>query len=155
MDANSGAAGQGDRSGRELSSAVVFFHEAVGRHLGLTPADHRALTLIGLHGPMTAGELSRLTGLTPGAVTGLVDRLERAGHVSRANDPRDRRRALVTATHDVPEDVAAAFAELGRRMAGVVAGYGEREQAAIADYVQNMIEVLREQTRRLSGDAPG
>ncbi|MEW2352865.1 MarR family transcriptional regulator [Spirillospora sp. NPDC029432] len=154
MDADGGTVGQGDRFGRELSSAVVFFHEAVGRHLGLTPADHRALTLIGLHGPMTAGELSHLTGLTPGAVTGLVDRLERAGHVSRTSDPRDRRRALVTATHEVPEDVAAVFAELGRRMAAVVSKYGEREQAAIADYVQNMIEVLRDQTRRLAERDP-
>ncbi|MFC5745659.1 MarR family winged helix-turn-helix transcriptional regulator [Actinomadura rugatobispora] len=150
MESSGSTAGQGAKFGRELSAAVVFFHEAVGRHLGLSPTDQRALTLIDLHGPMTAGELSQLTGITPGAVTGLVDRLERAGHVSRQNDPRDRRRAVIAATHEAPEAVSAAFAELGGKMAAVVAGYDEREQAAIADFVQHMIDVLREQTRRLS-----
>ncbi|WP_106402865.1 MarR family winged helix-turn-helix transcriptional regulator [Actinocorallia populi] len=136
--------------GQEFSAAVVLFHEAVGRRLGLTPADHRALTLIRLHGPLTATALSRLTGLTPGAVTGLVDRLEHAGLARRAPDPADRRRTAISATGELPADVIAAFADLSSRMAAVTAAYDERELAAIADFIQNTTTVLRDQTRRLS-----
>jgi DNA-binding MarR family transcriptional regulator len=142
--------GPGAVLGQEFSAAVVFFHEAVGRRLGLTPADHRALTLIRLHGPLTATALSRLTGLTPGAVTGLVDRLERAGLARRTTDPDDRRRTAISATEDLPADVMAIFADLSARMAALTAEYDEREQAAIADFIQNSIAVLRDQTRRLS-----
>lgn len=136
--------------GRRLSTAVVMFHEAVGQRLGLSAADQRALALIRREAPLTAGHLAELTGLTPGAVTGLIDRLQRAGLVQRVPDPADRRRVLVAPVAGPPVD-ADAFAELGRDMAAVMAKYDARERAVIADYVQNTIEVLERQTRRLTG----
>src|SRR5699024_4194273 len=63
----------------DLSTAVVLFHEAIAQRLGLSAADLKALGLIMRDGPLTAGALAQRTGLTPGAVTGLVDRLEHAG----------------------------------------------------------------------------
>jgi DNA-binding MarR family transcriptional regulator len=135
--------------GRRLSTAVVMFHEAVGQRLGLSAADQRALALIGRESPLTAGRLAELTGLTPGAVTGLVDRLQGAGHVRRVPDPADRRRVLVSPVAGPPVD-AEAFAELGRDMAAVMATYDARERAVIADYVQKTIDVLERQTRRLT-----
>ncbi|GAA1211040.1 MarR family winged helix-turn-helix transcriptional regulator [Pseudonocardia alaniniphila] len=135
--------------GRRLSTAVVMFHEAVGTRLGLSAADQRALALVTGEAPMTAGRLAQLTGLTPGAVTGLVDRLERAGHVRRSPDPADRRRVLVVPVRGRRADPGDAFAELGRDMAGFMAKYDEHELAVIADYVRNTIDVLERQTRRL------
>jgi DNA-binding MarR family transcriptional regulator len=109
---------RGARLGRELSTAVVMFHEAVGAYLGVSAGDQRALTLIGRDGAMSAGELAERTGLTPGAVTGMIDRLERAGLVRREHDPNDRRRVLVTATGHQPDvfaDLAAAMDDLAGR----------------------------------------
>lgn len=63
--------------------------------LGLAPADLVCMCLLQLHGPATPGWLAEMTGLSTGAVTGVVDRLERAGYVTRAQDPRDRRRVIV------------------------------------------------------------
>ena len=54
------------------------------------------MCLLQLHGPATPGWLAEMTGLSTGAVTGLVDRLERAGYVTRAQDPQDRRRVIVS-----------------------------------------------------------
>ena len=63
--------------------------------LGLAPTDLVGMCLLQLHGPATPGWLAEMTGLSTGAVTGLVDRLERAGYVTRAQDPHDRRRVIV------------------------------------------------------------
>jgi len=63
--------------------------------LGLAPTDLMCMCLLQLHGPATPGWLAEMTGLSTGAVTGVVDRLERAGYAARAQDPQDRRRVIV------------------------------------------------------------
>ncbi len=149
-NARSGGSAHRDRHstefGRELSTAVVMFHEAVGAHLGVTAGDQRALAIIGRHGPLSAGALAERTGLTPGAVTGMIDRLERAGLAHREPDPADRRRILVTATGDQPD----VFGDLAAAMAAMTARYDDRELTTIADFVTRTVEILREQTRRLT-----
>lgn len=139
---------QGDALGRELSTAVVAFHEAVGTYLGVSAVDQRALGIIGARGPLSAGALAKEIGLTPGAVTGMVDRLARAGLVKRTPDPADRRRVVITvAGRAVFGDV---FTGLATAMNEMVARYSVAEQQVIADYVTRTIEILREQTRELS-----
>lgn len=140
------------RLGRELSDAVVLFHEAIGQRRGLTAVDHKALGIITRSGPLTAGRLAQLTGLTPGAVTGLVDRLVRAGCVRREPDPADRRRLLVSAAAGPPDDAVLAdvFAILGREMGEFTSGLDERQVEAVVAWLRKMIDVLQAQTRRLS-----
>lgn len=137
--------------GRELSTAVVAFHEAVGARLGVGAVDQRALALLGAKGPMTAGALAREINLTPGAVTGVADRLERAGLVRREPDPADRRRVLISA---VPDAFGRVFAGLGAAMADLAARYTPAEQRVIADWVVRAVDVLREQTRLLTEGLP-
>jgi DNA-binding MarR family transcriptional regulator len=146
------AALDGAELGWELSTAVVLFHEAIAQRLGLSAVEHKALNLITRHGPLTASALAQQTGLTSGAVTGLIDRLERAGYVRRTPDPADRRRVLVTATPDRRPDLSGVFAELGQEMAQFLDRYDERELAVISDWITNTIKALRTQTRRLSQD---
>jgi DNA-binding MarR family transcriptional regulator len=151
MTTGDAAGADAGKLGWELSTAVVLFHEAIAQRLGLSAVDHKALGLITRAGPLTAGELAAETGLSPGAVTGLVDRLERAGYVRRQRDPADRRRVLVAAEPDRRPDLTEIFTELSAAMNAVVARYDEREAQAIRDYLVRTIAVLREQTRRLSG----
>jgi DNA-binding MarR family transcriptional regulator len=80
---------------REMSTETIMFHQAVADVLGLHITDHKGLDLIYRYGPMPAGRLAELTGLTTGAVTGIVDRLEKAGYVRRVNDPKDRRITII------------------------------------------------------------
>ncbi|CAL9331989.1 hypothetical protein SUDANB95_00088 [Actinosynnema sp. ALI-1.44] len=133
--------------GRELSTAVVAFHEAVGARLGVSAVDQRAHALLAKHGPMTAGELAKLINLTPGAVTGVVDRLEDAGLARRDPDARDRRRVVVQA---LPGSFGDAFKELSAAMAELADRYTPEQQQVIGDWVARTIDVLKDQTRRLS-----
>lgn len=141
---------EGNRLGAELSTAVVLYHEAVGRRLGLSAADQRVLGLIGREGPLTAGALAQRIGVTSGAATGLIDRLERAGHVRRDSDPADRRRILVTARQDRGD--GGPVRELSVAMGEVMSRYSQEELAVIGDYVRRTVVVLEEQTRRLGPD---
>jgi len=63
--------------------------------VGVNPTDLGALCLLLLHGPAPAGRLAELTGLTTGAITGVIDRLEKGGFVRREVDPADRRKVIV------------------------------------------------------------
>lgn len=146
---------QGDALGRELSTAVVAFHEAVGAYLGVSAVDQRALGIIGAVGPLSAGALATEIGLTPGAVTGMVDRLERAGLVERTPDPADRRRVVISVAVRGRGVFGEVFAGLSAAMNAMVARYSEQEQQVIADYVTRTIDILREQTRELSRRTPG
>ncbi|WP_432058248.1 MarR family winged helix-turn-helix transcriptional regulator [Streptomyces sp. bgisy022] len=86
---------------RRHMAAYVLLNQAVADRLGLHPTDLQCLNLLTLEGrPVTTGRIAGLTGLSTGAATRLVDRLERAGYVVREGDPADRRRVLVSA---VPE----------------------------------------------------
>ncbi|MFI6512247.1 MarR family winged helix-turn-helix transcriptional regulator [Streptosporangium sp. NPDC050855] len=140
----------GAELGWELSTAVVIFHEAVARRLGLSAIDHKALGVVTRKGPLPAGALAAELGFGASAITALVDRLERAGYVRRVPDPADRRRVLVTATSGRTPDLGAIFAGLGREMGAFMAEYDERELALIHDYVTRTIAVLKDQTARLS-----
>ncbi|WP_307793399.1 MarR family transcriptional regulator [Amycolatopsis sp. MtRt-6] len=119
----------------------------MGASLGVTAVDQRALAMIAAAGSMSAGDLAKQIGLTPGAVTGLVDRLERAGLAHRAPDPADRRRLVITA---VPGAFGKVFAGLDAAMAELSGRYTPAEQAVIADWVTRTIDVLRAQTRLLT-----
>ena len=80
---------------RETSTVTILFHQAIADRLGMNVTDHKCAGILARSGPITAGELARLTGLTTGAITGVVDRLERAGFVRRARDSSDRRRVII------------------------------------------------------------
>src|SRR5690606_41830856 len=80
---------------RAYSDASMFMHEAIARKAGLSGSDLKYLGLILQHREMTAGELSRLTGLTTGAVTGLIDRLENRQILERRVTKADRRKDMI------------------------------------------------------------
>ena len=84
------------RLARQHSTAVVLFHHAVAERLGLGPTDHKCLDLLRDRGTMTGSELSAITGLTSGAITGVVSRLERAGYLRREQDPSDGRKQILS-----------------------------------------------------------
>lgn len=140
-----------DLTGRELSNAVIFFHEAVAAHLGMSAAEWKCLGLLDQHGPSTASRLAELSGLTTGAITGIVDRLEKAGYVSRHAHPTDRRSVIIQSLHvkALKERVVPIFQSLGRAMAQVTARYSAGELTAIARFFTDTTETLRSETAKL------
>jgi DNA-binding MarR family transcriptional regulator len=138
--------------GRELSDAVVFFHEAVASHLGMSAAEWKCLGLLEQHGPSTAGRLAQLSGFTTGAITGIVDRLHRSGYARRTRHPTDRRSVIIQPQHlqGVQECVKPIFLSLAQAMAQVASHYSASELAAIATFFGETTEVLRMETANLN-----
>ena len=89
---------------RRSQDATARFDQAVADALGLNRTDMRIMDVLQRDGPMTAGALAKATGLTSGALTTAVDRLERAGYARRIADADDRRRVLVECTPQSMKD---------------------------------------------------
>jgi DNA-binding MarR family transcriptional regulator len=88
---------------RRSSALGVLFGQTVASRVGISSSDLECLDFLNLEGRVTAGRLAELTGLTTGAITGVVDRLEKAGLVRRERDDNDRRKVFIAI---VPENVA-------------------------------------------------
>lgn len=141
---------EGNLLGRDFIAAVVVFHELVGRCLGLSSTDRKCLDLLS-RGPVAAGEIAAFTGLTSGAVTGIIDRLAKAGYAERVNDPQDRRRVLVArkANSRLDEMLPAIFGPMGKDMAAVTSKFSQGELQAIAEFLAATREVLLANTARV------
>jgi DNA-binding MarR family transcriptional regulator len=138
-----------DREMRRLTGQAVLLSQAIAERVGMHPTDLESLGLLFDEGPLTAGRLAELTGLSTGAVTRLVDRLERAGYVQRQRDPADRRRVIVRALPDAARDIAPLYADLGRAMADLCTRYSDADLALLRDFAVRASAHGREQTRRL------
>jgi DNA-binding MarR family transcriptional regulator len=138
--------------GREISAQTVFFHEFVARKLGLNATDTRCVDLIARArgAPVTAGDLGRATGLTTGAVTGILDRLEKAGMVERWRDANDRRKVVVRPIPEAAVRVGALYERLGAAMMKLASGYPTKDLELIDDFLERSLAILKEQIAALS-----
>ena len=132
------------RTIRLVSAQSVMFSQAVADHLAMSSTDIEALDYLLLHGPMTAGRLAELTGLTTGAITGMVDRLERAGFVQRARDPHDRRRVIVEPVEAHLARIAPIYEPMSRAFDEVCAGYDDASLALVLDFLNRAVEAGHE-----------
>jgi DNA-binding MarR family transcriptional regulator len=119
---------------RDVSAQSVLYSQAVAGRLGINSTDLECLDHIS-RGQLTAGRLAQLTGLTSGAVTGIIDRLERAGLARRERDADDRRKILVRALPAVTERLAPLFAPMERAAMAVLSKYRDDELALVLDFL--------------------
>ena len=138
--------------GRELSTAVVLFHESIAARLGINSAEWKCLGLLDQHGPLTAVRLAQLSGLTTGAITGVVDRLERAGYARREPNPADRRSVIIhpQRLEELRRQVAPIFASLAQAMSRVTGRFTPKELEKIREYLELTVETLRVEAARIN-----
>ncbi|WP_327590901.1 MarR family transcriptional regulator [Nonomuraea sp. NBC_00507] len=142
-----------DESQRHYA-AYTLFNQAMADRLGIHPTDLQCVALLDLEsGPVSSGEIARLTGLTPSAATRLVDRLDKAGLVVREADPDDRRRALVALAPEARARIGSAWEIPGRAFAEALDRYDDAELALIADFLHRAAAVGRAQAQRLTADS--
>jgi DNA-binding MarR family transcriptional regulator len=139
--------------GRDLGTAALVFHQTVADRLGLNPTDHKCLELLHDAADPTAGDLAEWTGLTTGAVTGVIDRLERRGFVRREAHPTDRRKIIIRPIPERFDEVASLFSGLAEKMGRLSAGYSEAELAIVTDHMARSAEIFRSETQRLLEDS--
>lgn len=137
---------------RRSSAAGVLLSQAVARRVGVNSSDMECLDLILIDGPASAGEIGRRTGLTSGAVTGLIDRLERKGLVERVADPRDRRKVVVRARPDKLGRIAAMFKPMTAAMADLMNRYTKEQLQMIAEFTERSADVALSRVTELNRD---
>lgn len=141
------------RVGRDHSDATVLFHSTMSSLLGLHPTDYKALGILQRRGPLSAGEIARVSGLATSSVTNLIDRLEEKGFARRVRDAEDRRRVLV---EPVPDRIGAAGTRIDsarRSLARLVDRYTDSELAVINDFLARNARRLRDETVKLTRSA--
>lgn len=139
------------RAGRSLGNASAMLGHAVAERLGLHPTDWECVTLLvdAEEGSMTAGQLAQLTGLTTGAITGVIDRLEAAGYARRERDKDDRRRVIVRLVPERLADVLPLFGPMLDDMARMHANYTDAELGLIQEVLSEAGRILRTHALRI------
>ena len=140
---------------RRLSQNYAFtslqMHEAVARRAGLSGTDHKYLGFLMEKGQMTAGELSTLTGLTTGAVTGLIDRFEKKDLVKRRFAAEDRRKVIIEPnTENIMALLAPLYKDFRSKSEKLLASFSDEESKIIEAYFVQAIEIMNEATDQLN-----
>ncbi|SEE91633.1 DNA-binding transcriptional regulator, MarR family [Rhizobiales bacterium GAS191] len=123
-----------NRAMRDASGQGVLYSQAVAERLGINSTDLECLDVIVMRGPVAAGELARATGLTTGAITGVIDRLDRAGLARREHDPADRRKVMVRALPAIERRVAPLFKPMEQAALSALSPYDDKELALLLDF---------------------
>ena len=139
---------------REMSIETIMFHQAVADVLDLHITDHKCLDLLHRFGAMPAGRLGELTGLTTGAVTGIIDRLEKAGYARRINDPNDRRKTIIEPTRNkkLERKVEMIFTPLHQRMYSLLSSYDDNELTFLLDAMTKFVEQTHGYSKKLRSE---
>jgi DNA-binding MarR family transcriptional regulator len=141
---------------KDLAAAVIHFHDTVSRRLGMTTADRKCLQILCALGETTPKHLSETSGLSTGAITGVLDRLEKAGYAARRPNPNDRRSLLVRPldVDAVMQELTSAFGSLSQAMAELSARYTPEQLTAIHTYLAETTQVLKRQSAQLERETP-
>jgi DNA-binding MarR family transcriptional regulator len=132
-----------------LGGQSVLFSQAMASRLDIHPSDVECLTLLADRGPAAAGRLAELTGLTTGAVTRMIDRLEHAGYVRRVDDKTDRRRVIVELVPDRMKALAPYYDALHEAFEGLLGAYTFQQQIMFLDLLRRSEWIMRTEAARL------
>jgi DNA-binding MarR family transcriptional regulator len=139
---------------RELSNQLSVLNHQVSSQLDLKDTDLECLDLIARHGPLSPSVLARRAGLHPATMTGVLDRLERGGWVSRERDPDggDRRAVAVRARRERGAEVFRLYAGMNSLMDQICDGYTEAELRLLNDFLRRVTGAGQDAAGELGGD---
>ncbi|WP_253195573.1 MarR family winged helix-turn-helix transcriptional regulator [Streptomyces sp. JHA26] len=140
---------------RQYLDAVGLQGLASAEAAGLHTSEWYALSLVTFHGTLSSGELATRTGLTTGATTRLIDRLEKAGFARRTADPDDRRRVIVEPVPGALERIEDVVGPARRHVAEVLAHYTPEQRAILFDYFARAAPAFRAATEEIRANATG
>lgn len=135
---------------RELAASLDALTNAASPHAGLNRTDMRALDIINMQQGLTAGQLASRLKLTTGAITGVLDRLERAGHARRTHDQEDRRRVVVQPTPEARRFGSVVFRQLGDELDELLCRYEEPDREMIDGFLRQVTTLVAQRADELS-----
>jgi DNA-binding MarR family transcriptional regulator len=121
---------------RDLRVQLSMLNRQVGAHLELKDVDMDCLDLINRHGPLSPTAVARRAGLHPATMTGILDRLERAGWVARERDPADRRAVVVRALPDRGRELYRLLSGMTTAVDRICADYDEEQLALLSTFLR-------------------
>lgn len=131
--------------GRRVSRASLLFRDAVAAAAGLNVTDAECIDFLLEAGEATAGQLAAATGLTTGAMTTAIDRLERAGFVQRAQDRRDRRRVIVRPVMARIRPFMPLYESMGKRVRKLYEQYSIVELRVLLSHQEGLAAIYEEE----------
>ena len=136
--------------GREVSARTILMHQAIAEKVGVSLTELKCLDYVSRGTLVTAGQLAEITGLTTGAITAMIDRLERAGLVRRERSSDDRRKVFICPAEEAFGDFfQEIYGPLAQAAANLAAQYSEEQLELIYEYTLRSIQLVREQTERI------
>ncbi len=135
---------------RELAASLDALTNAASPHAGLNRTDMRALDIINMQQGLTAGQLAARLKLTTGAITGVLDRLERAGHARRTHDHEDRRRVVVQPTAEARRFGSVVFRQLGDDLDQLLSQYSHDDWDLIDEFLRSVSGLVAQRADDLS-----
>src|SRR6201989_1065955 len=141
---------------RKSSALGVIFGQTVASRVGISSSDLECLDFLNLEGRVTAGRLAEVTGLTTGAITGVVDRLENAGFVRRERDETDRRKVFIVVVPETTAKIAQFYVPMQQAMHKLWSSYSDAELKLLLRFASEGYKAVLEATEELNGllDAP-
>jgi DNA-binding MarR family transcriptional regulator len=146
---------------RRGGSLGTLHNRAAADLAGVNETDWECLDVLDWTGPITAGKLARHVGITSGAVTGAIDRLERRGLVRRRTDPSDRRKVIVELERDNQSEWSArnhsltdCFGALAEEIAAINEDFDEEHLDAVTRWLRLSNEALARSIERMREAAP-
>jgi DNA-binding MarR family transcriptional regulator len=131
---------------REAITHLSLLNHQVGGKVELKGNDIECLDLIGRHGPLSPGDLGRRTGLHPATLTGILDRLERGGWITREPSPADRRSVQLRALPTRGAELLGLYAPMNSTMDGIFARYTKEQLETIEDFIRRTATAARSHT---------
>ena len=134
---------------RDYNISNLLLRNTVVEKLGVNITDWECLGLLLQKGVSTPTELAEHTGLTSGATTAMLDRLERSGIIERRRNPEDRRGTLIVVVKGKAAELASLFASARRAQDQLLSGYTEKELEFLADFINKLAGVLDQERLKM------
>lgn len=132
------------KSEKDLSRVSLLFRSVIASRFGLNVTDAECVDYLMDMGPIPAGKLAEITGLTHGAITNVIDRLEKAGFVTRQSDPNDRRKVIVAIVQDKVDAVAEVYRPTVMKIWEMYSRYSNEELAFLLGFYRELMRIYQE-----------
>ncbi len=133
----------------EYGINLTRFRNAMSEQMGFNVTDMECLRVLFLKGIATPSELARHTGLTSGAATAMLNRLEKAGFIERRPNPDDRRGTLIAPVKSGAEKVASWFESARKAQDELISSYSEKELEIISDVFEGFTKLWEQEREKL------
>ncbi|MED3893121.1 MarR family transcriptional regulator [Peribacillus frigoritolerans] len=130
----------------------VLFQQNMAQKIGVSHTDLKSAEILNETGPITAGELSKITGLSTGSVTALINRLEKSGYVKRERDQLDGRKVMIMPIPERQEQIKSHYQSLSMATKELCSAYNEQELILINQFVEEITKIVDKENDRLMSE---